>query len=96
MECPAAANDETFPNRSAVSTLRARGWQPGPERSGLGGPRATGGGGRSKLVAVLGPGSSVPDVPVWTSPREEAQPLREVLGEGLSLLCFYLWDWSPT
>jgi hypothetical protein len=45
---------------------------------------------------VLGPGDSVPDVAVWAAPREEARPLREVLGEGLSLLCFYVWDWSPT
>lgn len=40
--------------------------------------------------------SPVPNVQVWTAPREEAQPLREILGEGLTLLCFYLYDWSPT
>ena len=45
---------------------------------------------------MLEAGSAVPDVRVWTSPREEAQPLRDVLGEGLALLCFYVWDWSPT
>jgi hypothetical protein len=45
---------------------------------------------------VLGVGDSVPDVRVWTAPREESQALAEVLGEGLSLLCFYVWDWSPT
>jgi glutaredoxin-dependent peroxiredoxin len=45
---------------------------------------------------VLGPGDVVPDVDVWTTPREEAKPLREVLGPGLSLLCFYVYDWSPT
>jgi hypothetical protein len=45
---------------------------------------------------VLGPGDSVPDVQVWAALREEARPLREVLGEGLTLLCFYVWDWSPT
>jgi hypothetical protein len=45
---------------------------------------------------VLEPGSAVPDVRVWTSPREEAQPLSEVLGAGLTLVCFYVWDWSPT
>jgi len=49
-----------------------------------------------KLVSVLEPGASVPDVLVWSSPREEPQPLRQVLGAGLSLLCFYLYDWSPT
>ena len=45
---------------------------------------------------MLGPGDDVPDVQVWTAPREEAQPLRRVLGAGHTLLCFYLWDWSPT
>jgi hypothetical protein len=47
-------------------------------------------------VHVLETGSSVPDVHVWAAIREEAQPLREVLGEGLTLLCFYVYDWSPT
>jgi len=45
---------------------------------------------------VLDAGSAVPEVQVWTSPREEAQLLKEVLGDGLTLLCFYLYDWSPT
>jgi hypothetical protein len=45
---------------------------------------------------MLEPGSNVPDVQVWTAPREEARALREVLGEGLALLCFYVYDWSPT
>jgi hypothetical protein len=45
---------------------------------------------------VLEAGSSVPAVGVWTSTREEARPLREVLGAGHTLLCFYLYDWSPT
>jgi hypothetical protein len=45
---------------------------------------------------VLEAGNPVPEAHVWTSPREEAQQLREVLGDGLSLLCFYLYDWSPT
>lgn len=45
---------------------------------------------------MLETGASVPDVHVWAAPREESRPLREVLGPGLSLLCFYLWDWSPT
>jgi hypothetical protein len=44
---------------------------------------------------MLEAGDAIPDVPVWTSPREEAQPLRTVLGDGLSLLCFYVFDWSP-
>jgi hypothetical protein len=45
---------------------------------------------------MLEAGSRVPDVSIWETPREEARPLREVLGPGLSLLAFYLWDWSPT
>ena len=45
---------------------------------------------------MLGPGDKVPDVLVWTAPREEARPLRQVLGAGYALLCFYLWDWSQS
>ena len=45
---------------------------------------------------MLGPGDPVPDVRVWTAPREESRSLRQVLGAGYALLCFYLWDWSPT
>jgi hypothetical protein len=44
---------------------------------------------------MLEAGASVPDVQVWADIREEAKPLREVLGDGLTLLCFYLHDWSP-
>jgi hypothetical protein len=44
---------------------------------------------------MLEAGSSVPDVHVWADIREESKPLREVLGDGLTLLCFYLFDWSP-
>jgi hypothetical protein len=44
---------------------------------------------------MLEAGDAVPDVPVW---RALEAPVRigEALGGGLSLLCFYLWDWSPT
>jgi len=45
---------------------------------------------------VLDAGDAVPDVLVWTAPGEEARPLGHVLGAGHALLCFYLWDWSPT
>jgi hypothetical protein len=48
------------------------------------------------VLAMLGPGDAVPDVQVWTAPREEAVALRQVLGAGHALLCFYVWDWSPT
>ena len=44
---------------------------------------------------MLGAGSRVPDVRVWTTLGEDAQPLPSVLGEGLSLLCIYVYDWSP-
>jgi hypothetical protein len=33
---------------------------------------------------------------VWATIREEPRPLRELLGSGLTLLCFYVYDWSPT
>jgi hypothetical protein len=45
---------------------------------------------------MLEPGHAVPDVSVWAAPREEPRALRDVLGEGLTLLCFYVHDWSPT
>ena len=45
---------------------------------------------------MLEPGDAVPDVQVWAAPREGPTPLRQALGDGLVLLCFYLWDWSPT
>ena len=45
---------------------------------------------------MLGPGDLVPDVEIWTEPRKGPERLGDVLGEGLTLLCFYLWDWSPT
>ena len=44
---------------------------------------------------MLGPGDAAPDVLIWTAPREEAVPLRQVLGAGYAFLCFYVWDWSP-
>jgi len=45
---------------------------------------------------VLGAGDDVPEVRVWVTPGEGPRSLREILDEGLALLCFYLWDWSPT
>jgi hypothetical protein len=44
---------------------------------------------------MVGPGDQVPDVLVWEAPREEARALKEILGARLSLLCFYVFDWSP-
>jgi hypothetical protein len=45
---------------------------------------------------MLQAGARVPDVSVWSDIREEARPLKEILGPALSLLAFYLYDWSPT
>jgi hypothetical protein len=45
---------------------------------------------------VLSPGDHVPDARVWKAPREESTSLLEHLGDDLAILCFYLWDWSPT
>ncbi|HET9460336.1 MAG TPA: hypothetical protein VFO56_00120 [Gaiellaceae bacterium] len=45
---------------------------------------------------MLEPGERVPDVRVWFTLGEDARTLRDVLGEGLSLLCIYVYDWSPT
>ena len=44
---------------------------------------------------MLDPGDSIPDVPVGRA-LEKPVPLTEALGDGCLLLCFYLWDWSPT
>jgi len=46
--------------------------------------------------SVLEAGDPVPNVHVWAAPRAEAEPLKEILGAGLSLLAFYVYDWSPT
>jgi hypothetical protein len=45
---------------------------------------------------MLEAGDRVPDIAVWAAPREESHSLSQMLGAGLSLLCFYVWDWSPT
>jgi len=45
---------------------------------------------------MLGPGDRIPDAQVWAAPREDSVRLEDALGDGLVLLCFYLWDWSPT
>ena len=45
---------------------------------------------------MLGPGDTLPDVEVWAAPREGSIRLTDALGAGHLLLCFYLWDWSPT
>jgi hypothetical protein len=44
---------------------------------------------------MLEPGATVPDVHVWTAPREEPVLLSTALAGGAALLCFYVFDWSP-
>ena len=45
---------------------------------------------------MLAPGDTVPVARVWAAIGAEPIQLRDALGDGLVLLCFYLWDWSPT
>lgn len=45
---------------------------------------------------MLTVGDRVPDVVVWNDVRSNPVTLREAIGDGLVLLCFYLFDWSPT
>lgn len=45
---------------------------------------------------MLEVGNRVPDALVWTAPSEEGVQLRDAIaGDGLALLCFYPFDWSP-
>ena len=45
---------------------------------------------------MLGAGDRIPEAQVWTAPREGPVWLADLLaGEG-TLVCFYLYDWSPT
>jgi hypothetical protein len=45
---------------------------------------------------MLEPGSAIPEARVWAAPREGSEQLAVALGNGLVLLCFYVFDWSPT
>ncbi len=45
---------------------------------------------------MLGHGHPVPAALVWCAPGEPAVQLAAALGGGLTLLCFYPYDWSPT
>ena len=45
---------------------------------------------------MLEPGDRVPDVQAWAATREDSVRLADALWDGLVLLCFYIWDWSPT
>lgn len=43
---------------------------------------------------MLEGGDPVPEVRVWTTLGEDTRLLRDVLGDGLSLLCVYVFDWT--
>jgi hypothetical protein len=44
---------------------------------------------------VLQPGDRIPEAHVWRAPRDDGTSLLDaVAGEGLVLLCFYVFDWS--
>jgi len=45
---------------------------------------------------MLGAGDRIPEAEVWTSPRDRPEQLADVLAGGRALVCFYLYDWSPT
>jgi peroxiredoxin len=47
---------------------------------------------------MLGPGDPIPgEALVWRAALEEPLPLATAIaGDGLALLCFYPFDWSPT
>ena len=41
-------------------------------------------------------GDRIPEARVWQAPRQEPVSLGEAIaGDGLALLCFYVFDWSP-
>ena len=44
------------------------------------------------MVAV---GDRIPDVSVWTTPREQRR-IAELVQDGPALFLFYLFDWSST
>ena len=45
---------------------------------------------------MLEPGDAIPEALVWMAPRSDPVDLAEALaGEGVVLLCFYVFDWSP-
>ena len=44
---------------------------------------------------MLDVGGQVPDVSVWTTPRER-RTIAELLRDGRALFLFYLFDWSAT
>jgi hypothetical protein len=45
---------------------------------------------------MLASGDRIPPARVWTAPREDPVDLADAIrGNGLALLCFYVFDWSP-
>ena len=46
---------------------------------------------------MLQSGDTIPPARVWCAPGEDPVLLADALaGDGLTLLCFYHFDWSPT
>ncbi len=44
---------------------------------------------------MLQPGDRIPEAQVWGAPREDGTSLVDAIaGDGLVLLCFYVFDWS--
>jgi hypothetical protein len=44
---------------------------------------------------MLAQDARIPSARVWITPGEEGVELRDAIaGEGLVLLCFYVFDWS--
>jgi hypothetical protein len=44
---------------------------------------------------VLATGAAIPEVEVWTTPRDRTE-LAQLVDERPALLFFYLFDWSGT
>ena len=76
-----------FPAR-ALTRHGERGTARGFERFGLDSSRYR--------LSMLGSGDPVPQARVWVAPGQDPEDLTEVLADGLVLLCFYIFDWSPT
>ena len=45
---------------------------------------------------MLEHGDRIADARVWQAPRQDPVSISDALaGDGLALLCFYVFDWSP-
>ena len=46
---------------------------------------------------MLEAGATVPHATVWTGALDDPVPIADAIdGDGLALVCFYPFDWSPT